>query len=56
MPESTGLWKHQNDLLGTKSVSLDNVKVGHYTEEKGDDAPVYSVTSFEASYVGCICV
>ena len=28
-----GLWKHQNYPVCTKSVSLHDVEVGHYTKE-----------------------
>ena len=32
-----GLWKHQNNPVGTESVSLQNVGVGHYTEEEDEE-------------------
>ena len=57
MPQCGGLWKGQNNLLGTKNVrvfimlNLDIIR-----KKKKNDAPVYSVTSFEASHVGCVCV
>ena len=28
-----GLWKHENNPANTKSVSFQNVEVGHYIEE-----------------------
>ena len=34
MSEFGGLWKHQTNPACTKSVSLRNVEVGHYTEEE----------------------
>ena len=38
MSESGGLWKHQNNPAGTKSVSsLQNVEVGHYTAEEEEE-------------------
>ena len=33
MSEFDGLWKHENNPANTKSVSLQNVEVGHYIEE-----------------------
>ena len=29
-----GLWKHQNSQACSENVSLQSVKVGHYTEEE----------------------
>ena len=38
MTESGGLWKHQNNPAGTKSVSsLQNVEVGHYRAEEEEE-------------------
>ena len=34
MPDFGGLQKQQNNPACTKSVSLHNVEVGHYTEEE----------------------
>ena len=34
MSEFGGLWKQQNNPACTKSVSLHNAEVGHYTEEE----------------------
>ena len=37
MSEFGGLGKHQNNPVCTKSVSLQNVEVGHYTKEEEED-------------------
>jgi len=34
MSEFDGLWRHQNNPVCTKSVSLQNAEVGHYTKEE----------------------
>ena len=40
MPTFGGLWKHQNNPAGTKSVSLHNAEVGHHTEEEASTTVV----------------
>ena len=34
MSEFSGLWKHQNNRVCIKSVSLHNVEIGHHMEEE----------------------
>ena len=50
MSEFGGLWKHQNKPACTKSVSVQNVKVGHYTKEE-EDIKILTIIMFGQLYV-----
>ena len=53
MSEFGGFWKHQNNPACTKSISLQNVKIGLYTEgEFSSDETKFNkfIQNLEASF------